>query len=96
MSDGQCPLCNRDEVPLSDHHLVPKCRGGVDTLPICCDCHSAIHAQFSNKELEGTFNTVESLLANEKFASTVKFISKQSGRVKTHVSRAQRRRGRNG
>jgi hypothetical protein len=93
-----CPLCTRPNLRPSDHHIVPRCRGGKETKTICSDCHRAIHALFSNKELESTYNSVEDLLGNERFARTVKFISKQDPARRTYTIRAtdQRRRGRNG
>lgn len=99
MTDKEtCPLCNRLMHYISDHHLVPKTRGGKDTVTICQDCHQAIHSLFSNKELENKYNTVESLLENDRFTKTVKFISKQDSSRKTRTKNAkdQKRRGRNG
>lgn len=93
-----CPLCGRPNYFPSDHHLVPKCRGGRQTETICQDCHSAIHALFSNKQLESEFSTVEALMADERFRRTVRFLSKQdpTRRMKTDRANDQRRRGRNG
>lgn len=95
-----CPLCKREDAPLSDHHLTPKTRGGThkETVSICIDCHTAVHAQFSNKDLERTYNTVEMLLTHDTFSRTVKFISKQNTnkRIKTKLSSDQKMRGRNG
>lgn len=95
---ASCVLCERSEVKLSDHHLIPRCRGGAGgvTAEICQDCHNAVHATFNNKELESTYNTVDALLGHETFSKTVRFISKQRGTVKTALSSKQRRRGRNG
>lgn len=96
----ECPLCDRSDVPFSDHHLIPKTRGGLHkgTVTVCVDCHTAIHAQFNNKELERQYNCVESLLTNILFVKTIKFISKQKPgrRIKTKLSSKQKRRGRNG
>ena len=93
-----CPLCQRPNHHPSDHHLVPKSRKGKVTQTICRDCHRAIHATFSNKELEREFNTVETLLAHEGFRRMVQFIAKQDpgGKVRMHLARNQRSRGRNG
>lgn len=93
-----CPLCKRPLLRRSDHHLVPKTRGGEDKLTICRDCHDAIHSQFSNKELEGEYSTVDALLNNERFRKTVAFIAKQDpgGKVRTALASNQRKRGRNG
>lgn len=91
-----CPTCRRPNYHPTDHHLVPKSRGGKVTQTLCRDCHKAIHALFSNKELERGYNTVESLMAHDGFSRMVRFISKQDGRVKIMLSSGQRRRGRNG
>lgn len=95
---SKCPLCEREQVPLSDHHLIPQCRGGQggEKAQICTSCHEAVHQTFSNKELESTYNTVDALLGHEVFARTVRFISKQHGKVRTAINNKQRRRGRNG
>jgi hypothetical protein len=85
-----CPLCKRPNYKPSDHHLVPRSRGGKMTKTICQDCHTAIHATFTNKELEEGFATIDALLAHEAFAKTIAFIAKQDGRVKTRATRARR------
>jgi hypothetical protein len=78
----------------SDHHLVPKSRGGRVTETICSSCHDAIHRTFTNKELERTFNTVEALLSHPTFAGTVAFIRKQDPRRKTRTIEVRgKRRG---
>jgi hypothetical protein len=93
-----CPLCKRPNLHPSDHHLVPRSRGGTEKTNICQDCHDAIHETFSNKELERTYNTVEALLAHPILAKTIAFIAKQdpSRRTRTARVKSQRRRGRNG
>ena len=79
----------------TDHHLVPKSRGGRVTETICSSCHSAIHRTFTNKELEKEYHTVEALLAHPTFAKTVAFIRKQDPKRKTRTDhvRGKRRRG---
>lgn len=66
------------------------------TKTICQDCHSAIHATFSNKELEREYATIDALLSHPDFAKLIAFISKQDGKVKTRLATGQRGRGRNG
>ena len=92
-----CPLCDRKAAG-SNHHLVPKCRGGASKELICIDCHEAIHALFSNKQLESEFDSVDSLLSDDTFRKTVKFISRQdpTRHVKTRLANSQKKRGRNG
>lgn len=93
-----CPLCGREVSKVSDHHLIPKSRGGQETLPICLDCHKSIHAFFTNKELEDKFNTVENLLSDEKFAKHIKWLSKQdpTRRFRTERVNDKKSRGRSG
>lgn len=85
-----CPLCRRPNRTPSDHHLVPRSRGGRQTETLCQDCHTAIHATFTNRELEERYSSVETLLAHEGFASIVRFIARQDGRVRTRRSRSRR------
>lgn len=91
-----CPLCERPNYHPSDHHLVPKSRGGKVTKTICRDCHRAVHVTFTNKELEKDYNTVEALMAHEGFSKMIRYIAKQDGRVKMSLNRESRRRGRSG
>lgn len=90
----QCPICDRPNYHPSDHHMVPKSRGGKTTETICADCHKAIHAHFTNKELEETYHTPEALLSHEGFAKQIKFISKQDpgGKIKTKKNKDRLRR----
>lgn len=82
-----CPLCGRPNRSPSDHHLVPKSRGGRVTETICTDCHSAIHATFGNRELEREYATIDALLAHPELARLVAFIARQDGRVRTRRRR---------
>lgn len=90
----ECPICERPNHYPSDHHMVPRSRGGKTTETICADCHKAIHAHFTNKELEEKYNTPEALLSHEGFAKQIKFISKQDpgGRTKTKKNKDRLRR----
>lgn len=88
-----CPFCTR-EMPLTEHHLVPKCqhkRKSVQklhptrearnvTIDICADCHGTIHKFWTNKELALSYYTPELLLADEKFAAHIQWLSKQKNR----------------
>lgn len=93
-----CPLCTRPNYYPSDHHLVPKSRGGRGTKTICRDCHKAIHSLFTNKQLEREYHTVDALLAHEGFSKMMVFLRKQDPRRKTTIvrSRDNKKRGRSG
>lgn len=87
-----CPLCGRPNYRPSDHHLVPKSRGGKVTETICRDCHDAIHATFDNRQLEKEYPSVEALLLHEGLAKTIRFIAKQDGRVRTRATKTRKKR----
>lgn len=86
---GPCPLCGRPNLNPTDHHLVPKSRGGKDTLTICRDCHKAAHILFSNRELERQYSSVEALRAHPEMAKMISFIRKQDpgGKVRFPAKR---------
>ena len=71
-----CSLCSRDTPTqyLEKHHLVPRSRKGKEYIWVCCDCGNQIHKLFTNKELETTYNSLESLMANENVKKWVKWI----------------------
>jgi hypothetical protein len=91
-----CPLCERPNFHPSDHHLVPKSRGGKLTQTLCRDCHRAIHATFTNKELELRYHTRELLLAHEGFQRMVAFVARQDPGGKVRMAPVKGMRGRGG
>lgn len=99
--ESSCPLCRRpiDGESLSDHHLVPRSRGGKATqIPVCVDCHKQIHAMYSNKRLEEELNSVEALLADPGFARFAAWVARRplGAMAKARRSKDSRRRGRSG
>ena len=75
--------------------MTPRSEGGgpEDVLCICCDCHRAIHALFTNKELGAQFHTVEALLENEKFSKMAKFIGKHDPQTRVRTVHSKERQG---
>ena len=85
-----CELCNREK-PLTSHHLIPRMlhsklrfisKFGKQTMrnrqiELCDDCHTNIHAFYTEKELGLNYNTKELLMADEKIAKFVQWISKR-------------------
>jgi 5-methylcytosine-specific restriction protein A len=49
---GTSELCERKELELTVHHLVPKVEGEglLATARLCKACHKQIHTLYSNKE----------------------------------------------
>jgi hypothetical protein len=93
-----CILCEREVPFLTDHHIVPKSRGGKDLVAICRDCHRQLHALFENKVLESDLNTVEAIIANDSFVKYLKWVDKRPFGAVHKAKRAKdsRSRGRRG
>lgn len=104
MPDGDptCPLCLRP-IPAaakqSQHHLVPKLRGGAGgpVARLHQICHNEIHATLSETELATRYKTLEALRAHPRI---VKFINWVASKPPTFHSRSagtgrrRRQRGR--
>lgn len=85
-----CELCLRNK-PLTSHHLIPRMNHSKQRfinkfgkkemksrqIELCEDCHTNIHAFYTEKELGLNFNTKALLLADPKIAKFVEWISKK-------------------
>ncbi|EFQ97600.1 hypothetical protein MGYG_00639 [Nannizzia gypsea CBS 118893] len=73
-----CEICERDWIPLTYHHLIPKAvhskalkRGWHEECDLnqvawlCRACHSYVHRMASNEELAREWYTVEAILGRE-------------------------------
>lgn len=95
---GLCPICGRPMIAgssVNEHHFVPKSRKGREKRPLHRICHRKIHSLFTEKELEVTYNTPESLVAHPEMAKFIAWVAKKppefyDGSV---TSRAKGRRG---
>ena len=89
--DKACPLCGRKVRKLREHHLVPKSRGGKETVSICSMCHRQIHALFHNKTLASRYSTLASLKKAPELRSYLKWIrNKPDRRFRTTPSKRKR------
>jgi len=91
-SDGAaCWLCRR---PLGTrvewHHILPKSRGGRETVPVHPICHRTIHANFSNAELARDGGSVDVLRAQPAVARFLRWIARKPADF--HARTAGRRR----
>ncbi|MEM1328853.1 MAG: HNH endonuclease [Bacteroidota bacterium] len=81
MATETCPICQRElgDINTSRHHLIPKSRGGTfeDTILIHNICHQKIHSVFTNRELETTYNTAESIREHEQMQKFIKWVRKR-------------------
>ena len=99
-----CELCQRPEVFLTKHHLVPRTRhrkksaqrrfardemrNGI--LWLCRPCHNHIHDRFSEKELEAQYHSREALLAHPDIGRFVDWLRGKPAGFKP-VSKSRRR-----
>ncbi len=91
MSD--CPLCGRILLRSKDkHHLVPKSKGGKETVVLHKICHRFLHATFTEKELAREYNTIEKLLQNDKIKTFVAWVSKKDPDFYDSAKNAKRRK----
>lgn len=84
-----CEICERDWIPLSYHHLIPR---GVHDKAIkkgwhdewmlnsvawlCRACHSFVHRMASNEELAREWFTVERILEREDVKDWAKWVGR--------------------
>jgi hypothetical protein len=76
-SETICPLCSRDiAAPCNRHHLIPKSKGGKNTLAILLHkiCHDKMHAVFKENDLKKYYNTFERLQQHEEMAKFIKWV----------------------
>jgi hypothetical protein len=55
-----CWECGKS--PTHDHHVVPRARGGVKTIPLCYSCHGKVHS----REMMTTSALTKAALAAKK------------------------------
>jgi 5-methylcytosine-specific restriction endonuclease McrA len=71
-----CALCGRPfGARIEWHHVVPKSRGGRDTVALHPICHRTIHATASNAELAQFYPTLDLLRAREDIRRFVAWIA---------------------
>src|SRR4051794_9337515 len=97
----RCELCQREEVQVTRHHLIPravhrKSRTARTFDPdeltrrialLCRPCHKFIHSVLSEKELAFEYSTVESLLAHPEIHKFVRWISNKPGGLRVWSAR---------
>lgn len=89
-----CPLCRHGYArrELTKHHLVPKSRGGKETVLLCRPCHRQLHAIYTEKELERRFPTVDALLAAEELQPYFAWVRRRKPTKHVAVKTAKRKR----
>lgn len=82
-----CRLCGRSfpRSGLTRHHGLPKSKGGTaDAVELVCgQCHTMIHATFTNETLATVYPTVADLRAAPELAGFIRWVRKQPASRRT-------------
>jgi hypothetical protein len=91
-----CPLCDRP-IPVSQrdaHHLIPKSRGGVQTVWLHRICHRQIHALFNETELARSFRDPQALREHPEMARFLEWVRRKPDAFFERTRKSQRLKGR--
>ncbi|MCC6417270.1 MAG: HNH endonuclease [Gemmataceae bacterium] len=76
-----CGLCGRpfDRRHLTKHHCLPREKGGDqdDVELLCSQCHSMIHATYTNETLAKLYPTLDQLRAAPELSAFLHWVRKQ-------------------
>lgn len=90
-----CGLCGRgfDRDRLTKHHCLPKSKGGTsdDVALICSQCHSMIHATYTNATLAAVYPTIEQLRQAPELTAYIKWVRKQPATRRTRNKERRRK-----
>jgi len=78
-----CPICEVSE-GTSKHHILPKSRGGRETVLVCQECHKQIHTTFTNKQLEKNYVSISALKEHEEIKKWINWRQKHPNSVVNH------------
>ncbi|EBA17187.1 hypothetical protein RSK20926_09457 [Roseobacter sp. SK209-2-6] len=92
-----CPLCQRSippGVPQSQHHLVPKLKGGKPEHRVLLHdiCHREIHATLTEAELAREFHSIAALRAHPRLAKFIAWVRKRPPDFHSRVPGKRRKR----
>lgn len=86
-----CPLCLRP-IPKAQqdaHHLIPKSRGGIETVILHRLCHRQIHALLTETQLARQYSTIEALRAHPELAKFIAWISDKPNHIRAAIKRSK-------
>ena len=73
-----CALCDRPlGAKTEKHHVIPKSKGGKETVEIHPICHRKIHRVFSRTDLAG-LGTIEALKGHPDIETFVQWLQEKS------------------
>lgn len=71
-----CALCQLP-APTRQHHLIPRCKKGTETIPCCFTCENFLHRQWNHNQLRDTYNNIETILEDKGFQKFLRWRRKQ-------------------
>jgi hypothetical protein len=86
-----CQLCMRS-IPKNQrdaHHLVPKSRGGVETIILHRLCHRQIHALLTENQLARNYSTIEALRSHPEIAKFIEWIGNKPTYIRAPIKRSR-------
>jgi len=97
MTHPICPLCDREippDVKQSEHHLIPKLKGGKGGPKVLMHhiCHREVHASLTEAELARSYNTPEALRAHPRLAKFAEWVGKRPPGFISKVAGGMRKR----
>lgn len=97
MDDPICPLCQRPippEAKQSQHHLIPKLRGGKggETVLLHQICHNEIHATLTETELARSYHTIDALRSHPRLKKFIAWVGKRPPAFHSKTPGARRKR----
>jgi hypothetical protein len=76
-----CALCGRSfaQSTLTRHHCLPREKGGTgeDVELLCRQCHSMVHATFTNATLAVLYPTIDQLRRAPELGKYIRWVRKQ-------------------
>lgn len=89
--DTICALCRRP-IPKSQrdaHHLIPKSRGGVETVLLHRLCHRQIHAVLTETQLARHYATIEALQQHPEIAKFIGWVRNKPTHLRAAIKRSR-------
>ena len=92
-----CPLCKRPippDVRQSQHHLVPKLKGGKGgpTVLLHQICHNEIHATLTEAELARDYACIDALRAHPRLEKFIRWVAKRPPEFTSRTPGRRRKR----
>lgn len=86
-----CQLCMRSipKIQRDAHHLVPKSRGGVETIILHRLCHRQIHALLTENQLARNYSTIEALRSHPEIAKFIQWIGDKPTHILAPIRRSR-------